>query len=243
VAIELLVVVIGLFLALQLDRWREDRADRRQEQVYVGRLIADLAVDIPSIELAIDLQPLRLEMVDLLIEVAQRPQAAVEAAAFFLGSVVQSAYTYTPTLTSHTFVNLRTTGDLRLIRDEEVKQSLFRYYGYDEEQRQYRPLQFATEHRHFELAAGVLTLDQSKAIQDRWWIFRPADLQDVREFAVDPDEVLAAAERLRGRHDLVSWLPYVRSMQLEQIVVHGKRLELVRQALDALRDHARQGSG
>ena len=53
VGVEILVVMIGLLLAFQLDRWREGIAERHQEKTYINRLIADVESDIPSIEYAI----------------------------------------------------------------------------------------------------------------------------------------------------------------------------------------------
>jgi hypothetical protein len=42
VGIEILVVMIGLLLAFQLDRWRDDIADKQMERVYIDRLISDV---------------------------------------------------------------------------------------------------------------------------------------------------------------------------------------------------------
>ena len=140
VGVEVLVVMLGLLLAFQLDRWRESIAERRQEQAYINRLIADVESDIPRIENAIALQSLRLELVDLLMDVAVNPVVATKEPVVFLGAVKQAAFTYTPVLTTHTFENLRSTGDLRLILDESVKNVMFDYYGFDESQRQYRSL-------------------------------------------------------------------------------------------------------
>lgn len=240
VGVEVIVIIIGLMLALQLDRWWQERVDRREEVAYVDRLIADVEADIPAIEYAIELQSLRLELIDLLMAVAEDPQRALQSPALFLGAVNQAAYTYTPSLTSHTFENLRSTGDLGLVSSQEVKDTLFEYYGYDQEQRQYRPLQFETESRHFALAAGVLSPAQEVYIQDRWLFLRPGELDEARSHRLEPEEILSAARRLQQRPELVAWLPYVRSMQLEQIEVHRYRLRLAVSALDVLRAYAKQ---
>ncbi len=73
VGIEMFVVMIGLMLAFQLDRWRESIAERRQERSIIDRLIEDVETDVPAIEHAIALQSIRLELVDLLMDVAQDP--------------------------------------------------------------------------------------------------------------------------------------------------------------------------
>lgn len=238
VIVEILVVVVGLLLAFQLDGWRNNVEERQQERLYVDRLIDDLNTDIPDIEYAIDLQSLRLDLIELLMRVAVEPGAATADPIIFLGAVDQAAYTYTPTLTSHTFENLRATGDLRLIRSDEVKDILFDYYGFDDEQRQYRPLQFQTESRHFELAAGVLSNAQATFIQDKWLFFRPNEMEEVRRTDLAVEGIGDAALRLQAKAELVEWLPYVRSMQLEQIEVHEARLQRARSALDSLTRYA-----
>lgn len=238
VVVEVLVVVIGLLLAFQLDSWREARLERQVERAYIDRLTADLETDIPEIEHAIELQKLRLELVDFLIEVAIEPQAALTMPSLFMGAISQAAYTYTPELTSHTFENLRSTGDLRLIRNESLKNTLFAYYGFDLSQRQYRPLQFATEHRHFELAAGILSLEQERFTQEHWLFFNPGEMDDPKSDQPEIGGILEAAQRLQSRPDFIAWLPYVRSMQAEQIEVHGMRLQRAQNTLGLLQDYA-----
>ena len=241
IAVEIMVIIIGLMLALQLDRWQESRAERGQERTYIDRLISNVQADIPAIEFAIELQSMRLEFVDLLIAVADKPEKSMVEPTIFLGAVKQAAYTYTPSLTSHTFENLRSTGDLSLILDQAVKDELFEYYGFDQEQRQYRPLQFMTESRHFELAAGVLSVEHELYVQDFWLFFRPDNVVEARnDQPPTPEAVMSAALRLRDRPELVAWLPYVRDMQLEQIAVHKMRLERARKSLNTLQEYAQR---
>lgn len=240
VSIEVLVVMLGLLLAFQLDRWREGLAEGRQERTYINRLIVDVESDIPDIEYAIALQTLRLELVDLLMQVVLDPAAASKQPIVFLGAVNQAAYTFTPVLTSHTFENLRSTGDLRLILDESVKDVMFDYYGFDESQRQFRPLQLDTEFRHLELAAGVLSHEQEVFIQDNWRMFNPEDFATAKAGKHKNTDVSAAAERLQARPEFIAWLPYVRDMQLEQIAVHKMRLDRARGVLETLTDYAQK---
>jgi hypothetical protein len=46
VFIEILVVVVGILFALQVDNWNEDRKERNLEQIYLERLAADVQGDI-----------------------------------------------------------------------------------------------------------------------------------------------------------------------------------------------------
>ena len=239
VLVELLIIIIGLMMAFQLDRWREANVDRERERVYIDRLIDDIGADLPDIGYAIELQSMRLLLINMLMDVAENPDKEIEYPVMFLGAIDQAAYTYTPILTNHTFENLRATGDMQLIRSEKVKDVLFEYYNFDQEQRQFRPLQFMTESRHFELAAGVLDREQVMFVQDNYLFFRPAEIDEVKELEFDRDGVRQAAARLAERADLIAWLPYVRSMQLEQIEVHRMRLDRARKALEVLQEYTR----
>ena len=83
----------------------------------MSRLIADVRSDIPVITYAIDLASLRKDMADLLMEVGENPRAASRKPVLFLAAVQQAAFTYSPNLASHTFEDMRSTGNLRLLRN------------------------------------------------------------------------------------------------------------------------------
>ncbi len=50
VVIELLVVIVGLMMAFELDRWREEIGEKKLERVYTLRLIDDIESDIPKLD-------------------------------------------------------------------------------------------------------------------------------------------------------------------------------------------------
>jgi len=238
VLIDIVVVVVGLFLAFQADRIWEEQREKQQEAEYIQRLISDLQSDIPSIEYSIQLADLRLGFIELLMTVSDEPQKALEYPAVFLVAVNQAAFTYTPQLTSHTFEDLRSTGNMRLILDQEVKALLYKYYGFYTEQLQYRPLQFLTEFNHFKLAAGIKTLEQSNFIQDANLIIGPHELKEIQAIELEPAAVLEAAKRLQNKPELVNWLPSLRSLQLEQMEVHKISLQNAKDALLKLQAYA-----
>ena len=83
VLVELLVVMIGLVAAFQVDRWWEDRGGRLDEEMYIARLILDLEQDIPSLEYAISLAEVRMDFGDFLADVGADPSAARDKPAYF----------------------------------------------------------------------------------------------------------------------------------------------------------------
>ena len=238
VFVELFVVVVGLLLAFQIDRWWEQQRERLQEVEYVARLTIDVESDIPVIQLAIELAKLRKGMADVLMRVAETPTAANEHPMHFIAAVQQAAFTYSPNLTNHTFDDMRSTGNLRLLREAEIKKALFSYYDYDQDQKQYRPLQFLSESRHFELAAGILSHDQARLVQDTLDIVQPGELDNIDRSLLKPDEIQATVERFLDNEALIEWLPETRQLQLEQLLVNEIRLDKARDLLKLLRDYS-----
>lgn len=233
--LELLIVAVGILMAFQVDRWWEVRRERTSEQEYIQRLISDVEHDIEQLEFGIAQAELRLSFASLLMDVAENPSVAVASPVEFMIAVNQAAYTFTPALSSNTFDELRSTGNLALMRDARLKNSLFDYYRFDESQRQYLSLQLMQEFRHFELVAGVLTNRQTRTAEDEWGIVDAQELNAFKNAAVDLDEVRAAAERLRHDTELVAWLPIAYGMQQELAASHRARLERARQLLDSLK--------
>ncbi len=217
VFVEILVVIVGLILAFQVDRWWEQRGDRAQEAQYVARLIVDVEADIESLNYAVELQSLRLELATLLMDVVADPELASRRPVEFLGAIVQSSYLYTPVLIAHTFEDLRSTGNMRLLRDPDIKNLLYDYYGYEADQRQFEAIWFPQELHHFKLAAGITSLEQERLIQDTWVFFRPDFMDEVRAAEVDEDELRKTVERFLAREEFINWVPQTRNMQQLQI--------------------------
>jgi hypothetical protein len=240
VVVEIIVVIVGLMLAFQLDRWWEQRGEHAQEAEYVARLIEDVESDLPNIEHAINLANLRRSMAELLMTVVDDPDAATERPVEFIAAVHQAAFTYSPNFVAHTFEDMQSTGNLRLLRQQEIKDALYDYYNFDVNQSQFRPLQFMTEQRHLELSAGVLDYSQAMLVQDEWYVVTPEDLEEISSAVVDSEGIELAVQRFRSRSELIAWIPEVRHLQLEQVFVNEKRLTKANEVLGKLRAYANQ---
>ncbi|HKJ19009.1 MAG TPA: hypothetical protein VJ984_16770, partial [Xanthomonadales bacterium] len=141
-------------------------------------------------------------------------------------------------LTNHTFDDMRSTGNLRLLREAEIKKALFSYYNFDQDQKQYRPLQFLSESRHFELAAGILSHDEARLVQDTLDIVQPGELDNIDRSLLTPDEIQTTVQRFLENEALIEWLPETRQLQVEQLVNNEIRLDNARNVLKLLRDYS-----
>ncbi len=54
VTVEILIVVIGIFLGLQVTEWSDQRKERIEEQLYISRLHSDMAGELHNLNLRIE---------------------------------------------------------------------------------------------------------------------------------------------------------------------------------------------
>lgn len=243
ILLDLLVVVVGIVVAFQIDRWREERSKRALEATYVRRLINDIETDVPNIRRSLGLAEQRLGFADLLMDVVRNPAAAAAEPARFLVAVQAAAYTHVPALASYTFEDLRSTGSLALIRSQRIKQALYEYYGFDQQSRQWMQLALAGEQHYFTLVAGVTDHDQERWVLEHVGNVTPGDADQLWNSRLDPQPVLDAVERLRARPGAVDWLPQLRTTQSESIYDNQRRLALAESLLQELKEYSSRIGG
>jgi len=129
---ETVVVVLGVLIALSLDDYWTDRQERALELQYVDRIIADVHADIEYVDNTIrDLWIRKLQILDTIAPVVRGNEPIPEDIELFLRNVALGGIggaSSTRWVTSTTFDDLRSTGNLRLIRDAELRRKIARYY-------------------------------------------------------------------------------------------------------------------
>lgn len=130
VVLEVLIVVVGIFLGLQVDDWNNDRKDRVRAQGYLGRIASDLEADIAA---ATDRMVFWRDVSEygakgLAYAETGEPGTATHwelLVAFFQASQVAEFI-----LTQATFDELKSAGELGLISDLEFRNRLTGYYNF-----------------------------------------------------------------------------------------------------------------
>lgn len=123
---ELAIIVAGVLIALSVDEWRGSLLDRSVERAYLESLVTDLRADG--------------EEIDSAIAWTHRHQQEAEAVLEFLGgsrdvdldtlllSIAVAGWQYPPTFTTYTIDDLHSTGNLRILRNGELRRVLSDYY-------------------------------------------------------------------------------------------------------------------
>lgn len=125
-AAEFLVVVTGVLVALAINAWWEARREHGLERGYLLRLEADLVADSLELEANLAFERKRAEQARLLIRSLSGTRPDDTDA--FIHAVEEVAWVLAPRLSPYTFQELQSTGNLRLLRDPDIRRALSAYY-------------------------------------------------------------------------------------------------------------------
>lgn len=120
-ALEFLVVVAGILAALGVDNWRQEREEARVAQEHLSDLAVEIRGNVWTIERIRDLalEPKRQNLATVL-RFLNEPDAAVENTGELLHAFARSTAAATPWLNDNQFQALQNSGDLRLLRDQDL---------------------------------------------------------------------------------------------------------------------------
>ena len=131
VVLDFIIVVLGVFIGLQVNNWNAARADAEREMVYLAALDEDFEQVISTLERDVARYEAIADAMTLLIEQSrlETPEASLadlNAAAANLIVMVG-----TP-IVSDTYSNLTGSGDLALIRNQDIRNTLTAFFGQTE---------------------------------------------------------------------------------------------------------------
>ncbi len=125
---ELVIVSLGVLIALWADQAMQKRQEAAAEVGYLERLRTDLQADIESLRFSSDQARNRLAITRQVDAWLQDPARTPDP-----DSLVMNAHfagvTFSPTISKFTIDELKSTGDLRLLRNEQLKREIADYYN------------------------------------------------------------------------------------------------------------------
>jgi uncharacterized protein DUF6090 len=168
VGLELAVLILGILIAFQIDRWAEDRRDREQEYDYLVRLKEDLQFEINSINEATEYSEARIAAVLLLEEAISNPSIALERSGAVPVALETATWRSFPQINAFVYTGLQSTGNLALIRSDSLRRELADHYS---SIRHYSRvgLDFDVQHQFDRLTAGILTTSELQSIEEGSW--------------------------------------------------------------------------
>ncbi|MDT0558288.1 DUF6090 family protein [Ichthyenterobacterium sp. W332] len=122
---EILLVVIGILIALQINNWNEDQKSAKQEKTYYCKISEDLQVDIKNIDSALVSIDIRLERTKKFMKNLLKIQD--DKAVIFKDFIPTFRY-YKFLPTKAAIVDITSSGKLEKLRNQPLKKSILSHY-------------------------------------------------------------------------------------------------------------------
>ena len=131
-AIEFVVIVAGVLVALSAEEWLHSRADSTLESEYLERLSTDVRADIgrwAAVDRRLERKNAALRGVEIWLRSPDRTEEALRQLVADLVMGAFLAYGAGTDAQRATFDELVSTGRLQLLRETELRSALISYYG------------------------------------------------------------------------------------------------------------------
>jgi hypothetical protein len=198
--LEVVVVILGILIAFQIDRWAEERRDRKQEYEYLLRLKEDLQIEIRGMDEAIKYAESRIAAVLLLEDVIENPSMIRERPGSLPVAIETATWRSFPQISAFVYTELQSSGNLALIQSEPLRRELANYYS---SIRHYSRvgLDLDIQHQFDRRTAGILSTAELLSIEEGAW----SGFSD----SIPVDRAIHIAEELASRHDAIDLLPNI----------------------------------
>lgn len=227
VAIDFVIVIVGVFIGIQAASWNEARADQSRARGYLERIHTDLEADLANYKN-------RIHFWNAVSKYGRTGLAYADSGrvddrtqwklllAYFQASQVAEFWTR-----STTYDELKSAGELNLIANLDLRNGLARYYTDSgnpalTERPAYR------EH-----VRGVIPIDVQLYIWTNCYVSNERGEQDLRDCASPVSEARAAeiVNAIQGDRALMSELRYWMSTMQVASMIGRDRTTLARQVL------------
>ena len=125
---EIVLVVVGILIALQINNWNENKKLKVKEIKVLKSIKFSLNEDISNLDFHVNLFDESKNSINVLIEYMAQDYPYKDSLKYHFG---KSTHLWNPTINKDVFENLKSEG-LDLISNDSLKKKILRYYSYAE---------------------------------------------------------------------------------------------------------------
>ena len=126
---EIVLVVIGILIALQINTWNENRKLQKKETAYLKRLSENLSTDLTQLGLNIDFYKTVFNYGSTALSYADNEDLESMSNWQVLVSFFHASQIWPIIVNSSTYEELKSSGELSLIHSINLRNDLSYYYG------------------------------------------------------------------------------------------------------------------
>lgn len=124
---EIVLVVIGILIALQINTWNEENKDRQLEQLYYCKFLEDVEQDLALLQEQENDNQMRIGAINRLIHLLQTDKPERSQVVKNLREAVNKT-SFPFAVSQSAFDDLKSSGKLIVLKDEALKKKLLNYY-------------------------------------------------------------------------------------------------------------------
>lgn len=207
VFVDFVIVVVGVYVGIEVSNWNEARQEEVRTQEYLERIRVDLMNDRVS-------GAYRQEFWARVIEFGEAAIRHAETGELYHDSVEDTVLAYFQASqvdpyasVSTTYDEMKAAGELRLIRDTELRTKLANYYVYSNSLQAEHLFQYMPKYREY--VRGALPLSIQRFVWDECHstVENKQVLKDCA-LPIDPEAGRGLLSKLRGDQKLVDSLRF-----------------------------------
>jgi uncharacterized phage-associated protein len=208
---EIVLVMVGILLAVQVNNWNENVKNKSMETDYLIRISQDLDNDLAAFEKTIDLAQSRNKRILFLQQALNDSDLAIKSSDYFIKSIIQAGWTFEPSISDYTFDELKSSGRLVLIQNKDLRTSLSKYYNSRYSDRQWNYIRENVQTKYYEYSAGILNQEQTIWVVKNDYEINPDSIK------ISRDELDEVYKRFKSKQNFHQLLPQVFEVKFETI--------------------------
>ncbi len=128
IGIDFVIVVVGVFVGIQVANWNEARVDDTRAQAYLARIRVNLEGDLRSIHLREEFWRKVIDYGNAATRYAETGELVDGSAWKTVLAFYQASQIWQWVTADSTYQEMRSGGELGLIRDQQLRDALSQYY-------------------------------------------------------------------------------------------------------------------
>ncbi len=125
---EIVLVVLGILIALQINNWNENRLESQEEKKYLDALKNEITANINILDQLAKSKQVSLDGVNYIMDHMENNPTSEQIDSIYsaLGTTMNLTYTI---LNTNIYNEMESSGKLQIIRNENLKQQIIYFYS------------------------------------------------------------------------------------------------------------------
>lgn len=205
VVLDMLVVIIGIFVGLQISNLNVERQNIAKGHNYLERIAVELEQDIRFFDSSLRINQASIENGEFILQTLNDENLVRDNPTKFIQTINRLGITFRTNVSDNTFEEIKFSGSFQLIDDQDLRNQITDYYDFIEMERNWAHMRILMETTYFKLNVGILKMHQMTRISQ----------DDVELYSAE--EALEAYHIFKNKVDLIQWIPAVINAKRQSI--------------------------